>query len=326
MRFGGGPSVLGRRRLRLLGRLLAARVEQILVHDGGHEHRRLLLDLLVRAALAAAPAAAGLAVRACPRSFTPGSVPRAATSTGGRVRRHVSAICEPQQEHDEAQDAVEDRPATHQSFSARGCFFRPRGAIRPAAGLVVLVVPARMVVVTPPGAAAGATVVVVDAPRRRRDDRARRTRRRADRWRAGARRRRTGAAQDPWAPDPKDRTALRGLPRRPPAAWWSWSRPPRRPRRLRLPPPARPPPPSPPRRARSPVTSTVAESVRGPFAPGTAPRRFTSTNGIASCWSYSSPDISSANGLSSPDSVEPHRHLAIRIQAPLPSSPACSGR
>src|SRR5262249_3509400 len=52
-----------------------------------------------------------------------------------------------------------------------------------------------------------------------------------------------------------------------------------------------------------PVTSSVADSVRGPLAPGTAPRRFTSTNGMASWCPYSRPETSSANGLSSPDRV-----------------------
>src|SRR4030095_12849397 len=52
-----------------------------------------------------------------------------------------------------------------------------------------------------------------------------------------------------------------------------------------------------------PATSTVAESVRGPFAPGAAPRRLPSTIGTASWWAYSSPETSSANGFSSPDSV-----------------------
>src|SRR5262249_35032989 len=53
----------------------------------------------------------------------------------------------------------------------------------------------------------------------------------------------------------------------------------------------------------NPVTSRVADSVRGPLAPGAAPRRLISTNGMASCWPYARPETSSAKGLSSPESV-----------------------
>src|SRR5262249_13316794 len=52
-----------------------------------------------------------------------------------------------------------------------------------------------------------------------------------------------------------------------------------------------------------PLPSAVAGSVRGPLAPGAAPRRLISTNGMASCWPYSRPETSSAKGLSSPESV-----------------------
>src|SRR5262249_26524703 len=50
-----GTDLLRRRRLHLFARLLAAGVEEVLVHDGGDEHGRLRIRLLVRSPLPSPP-------------------------------------------------------------------------------------------------------------------------------------------------------------------------------------------------------------------------------------------------------------------------------
>src|SRR5262249_3283500 len=55
---------------------------------------------------------------------------------------------------------------------------------------------------------------------------------------------------------------------------------------------------------RYPTAPPVADRVRGPFAPGTAPRRFTSRKGMVSCCGpYSNPATKSTNWRTSPMSV-----------------------
>ena len=255
----------------------------------------------------------------------------------GRVRRHVRAIWNPEQEHDDAQHAVEDRPATHQSLPRRRAAWlrfgrgAPAGASPPGSSCVVVARRARVVVVTPcpeprPVRRSWSSTHPSSARWSTSRDPARLP---ARRWCRAELRRRGG----PSARGRRGRRTPEGAgrrsgrrPRRPPAASWSCVEPSAPSRRLRRSPRAgAPPPPSLPRRARSRSPRRVAESVRGPFAPATAPRRLTSTNGIASCWSYSSPDTSSANGLSSPDSVSRTAPCGTDRRPP-PSSPACSGR
>src|SRR5262249_33028899 len=142
-----------------------------LVHDGGDEHGRLRIRLLVRSPLPSPPSATRLAVRLV-LIFHAG-IRATGHRLDGRERPAPRARdLQPQQEHDEHEDAVHDRPAAHQFVPPGGSLppFRKLGRSPPAGRVVVVapdavvkVVPAAVVVVAPAAVVvvAPAAVVVV---------------------------------------------------------------------------------------------------------------------------------------------------------------------